>query len=433
MTKHIPVLRLLYEIAFFIFALFYLPIFLMKGKHRGGLRQRFGIYSKAERERLKAEKVIWVHAVSVGEMVQALRLAQALKRRYPARIVLTATTVAGKELAEKFKSPEDTVLVFPVDFRFCVRSFLSVVRPQALIILETEIWPNLIFECSRRKIPIFIVNGRISDRAFGRYRLVRFLLKGFLNRLERLSAQDERMRSRFEELGIDATRVVVTGNMKFDWSPPANGQDVIEKIRAALVRPGIFLMIAGSTHPGEEEILFRVLQSLREREPGFRLLIAPRHLNRIESIEVSAARKGIVLEKVSAVLRGQTDSGRSPAVFLLDEMGILANVYALADLVFIGGSLVPVGGHNLVEPAFFEKPILFGPFMHNFQAMAEVFKKENACLEVKDPGELEEAILALMGDPARRHALGREAKKIIDTHRGATEKNIELILRSLGV
>ena len=410
-------MRILYDIVFFFFSFLYLPFFFIQGKHRGGFLQRFGVVPKREREQLAGKKVIWVHAVSVGEMSQAVRFAQELKRRIESTtIVLTATTVAGKELAEKLKAPDDVVLYFPIDFRCCVRSFIRVVQPRVLAILETEIWPNLICELSAKKIPVFIVNGRLSDRAIQGYRRVRFFLKAILNRLTQAAVQDHEMRGRFIKLGMDQRRVTVTGNMKFDWTPPLSGHDVVEKIREGFLKPGTLLMVAGSTHEGEEEILFKLFKSVRPKYPGFKILIATRHLNRLESIEAKAASMNIPINE---------------GVLLLNQMGVLANVYRLADLVFMGGSLVPVGGHNLAEPAFFEKPILFGPFMQNFKEMAEIFKNQQAAIQVRDGEDLEKIVLSLAGDEHRRRALGLAAKKLLGAHQGATEKNVQMIFKEL--
>lgn len=410
-------MRILYDFFFFLFSIFYLPFFFIKGKHRGGFLQRLGVVPQNVRTRLAGKKIIWVHAVSVGEMSQGVRFAHELKKRVDGvTIVLTATTAAGRELAEKLKSPDDTALYFPVDFRSCIRAFIRTVNPCALVILETEIWPNLIFELSAKKIPIFIVNARVSDKAIKSYRRVKFLLKPLLNRLTQAAAQDHGMRGRFVELGMDARRVTATGNMKFDWTPPLGGHDVVEKIQWHFLKHGDFLLVAGSTHEGEEEILFELFKSIRAKNPAFKLLIAPRHLNRLEAIRAQAAAMHIA---------------QSDGFFLLDEMGVLANCYRLADLVFIGGSLVPVGGHNLVEPAYFEKPILFGPFMQNFKEMADIFKRENAAIEVPDREALETAVLSLFSDASRRRTLGAAAKKLLGAHQGATERNIQIIVKEL--
>ncbi len=427
--------RLLYDIVFFFFALLYIPTFLVKGKHKAGFFSRFGRVSKAVKRSLAGKKVIWVHAVSVGEIVQAVRLVNSLREEAEdCKFVLTATTTAGREVALKLKGDDDTVLYFPVDFRGCVRRFIRDIAPRAVIILETEIWPNLIFELSKRGVPVFIVNGRISDRAIGKYRLARFFLKPVLNRLTKIWVQDELMQSRFIDLGADPDLVSVTGNMKFDWEPAADHLQTAERMERALKGSGSFLCIVGSTHEGEEDIIFDLFRSLRKKFLSFQLLIAPRHLTRLESIEARAAKKGVETKRVSNFL-DESQKGIPNAdegtILILDKIGVLASLYRLADVVVIGGSFVPVGGHNLVEPAYFEKPILFGPHMHNFKEMAEAFKGANAAIEVKDAGGLEKVILSLAQDPHRRKTLGSAAKKLVSQHQGATGRNVQELLSLL--
>ena len=425
-------MRLLYDILFFFFSLFYLPIFFIKGKHGDGFLERFGVVPDEIKKKLTGKNVIWIHAVSVGEMAQGVRLADAIRKRCAnAQFVLTATTAAGREIAEKFKKSEDTALYFPVDFRASVRSFIRAVAPKALIILETEIWPNLLHELAGRKIPVFVMNGRISDRAFPRYRAMKFFLKRVLSHCVWIGAQDERMRARFVELGVDSERVVVTGNMKYDWVPPDLNDNEAEIIEHRFKTPGSLMCMAGSTHEGEEEMLLDVYKTLKAKHPFFKLLIAPRHLNRIESIEAEAYRKDIVLKKVSRLIKSSDKRSADGTVLLLDKMGVLANLYRIADFVFIGGSLVPYGGHNLIEPAFFEKPVVCGRFMENFKEMTQEFKKAEAVVVVQGKKELEEAFDRLIEETAYRQKLGIAAKKLIALHQGATERNITAVLQSL--
>lgn len=430
-------MRLLYEIAFFIFTLFYLPFFFIKGKHKDGWLSRLGVVPEETKRNLAGKRVFWVHAVSVGEVVQAARLVAALRERYPdARFVLTTTTVTGQEIAKKLKGDDDRVLYFPIDLRVCVRSFINGIAPAAFVVLETEIWPNVVFELTDRGIPVFLVNARISDKAIGKYRKVKRFLKPLLNRFTAIGAQDAVAGARFIELGARPALVSVTGNMKYDWQPQHSQDETAEKVKAWRRGHNSFLCVAGSTHEGEEEIFFEIYPSLKSKMPAFKLLIAPRHPDRIESIESQAKKKGIMLTRVS---RLTTHDSRLPAgvlvagatshdpILILDRMGVLAGLYPAADVVFVGGSLAAFGGHNLAEPAFFERPILFGPHMQNFKEMAAEFKKANAAVEVKDPSELEESLLALAGDPERRRALGGSAKRLVIRHQGATERNVELL------
>ncbi len=427
-------MRLVYDIVFFIFCIFYLPIFFIKGKHRDGFLSRFGVVPKDVREKLFGKKVIWIHAVSVGEMAQAVKLTGALRNKYQDLcFVLTATTAAGKAFAEKHKDPRDFAIYFPVDFRSSVNAFLLAVDPKAMIILETEIWPNLLYALSKRGVPVFIMNARISDRAIGRYRLLKPLLGSVMDQIAWVGAQDDKMRSRFMELGMKPEKVMVTGNMKFDWQPSTTKKNEVEMIQQYLKMPGMFLLIAGSTHQGEEKIMFDLFKKMRAEFPFFKLLIAPRHLDRIASIEEEAQKSGVKLESFSSLAGNGNRPEAREAVFLLDKIGILADLYQIADVVYVGGSLVPKGGHNLVEPAYYEKPVVFGPYMNNFAEMVSEFKETAAAVQVRDLQSLEAEIRKLIQDSAYRNKIGAAAKKVVETNRGATEQNINAFLNAVHI
>ncbi len=424
--------RLMYDAIFALFALAYLPAFFAKGKHRRGWGERFGRVPEAARAALAgSRRLFWVHAVSVGEVALAVRLSAALRRKFAgAKVLLTVSTETGWEVARRSKAAEDVLLRFPVDFRGCVRSFADAVGPvSALVLLETEIWPNLIFEMRGRGTPVFIMNGRISDKALGQYRFARPLLGTVLGALSGVGAQDEAMRARFVSIGVPAARVHVTGNIKFDWRPSAEISAEARALERRLKAAGDFLCIAGSTHEGEEEMLFDMYRALRGREGRFRLLIAPRHLDRLGAVEAAAASRNLTVRRTS-VPAGE-DPATDDAVWLLDRMGILSSLYAAADAVFVGGSLVPAGGHNLVEPAFHEKPLFFGPYMQNFREMAEVFTRARAAVQVADAAGLERALRDLVNDRAAARALGTAAKRLIFEHQGATERNLETLLAPL--
>ncbi len=423
-------MRFLYSIVFGVFALFYLPFFIAKGK-LGQWRERFGHVPPDAAAALRGAHVLWVHAVSVGEVGLAIGFLDRLRESAPdLRFVITTTTEAGRAVAAKIKKEEDVLLYFPADFRSSIRRFLDAVSPRTVALFETEIWPNLIWELSRRRVPVLILNGRISDHAFGKYKKISFFLKRVLPCVSLVAAQDARMRGRFIALGADPDRTVVTGNVKFDWKPPHGPAPEVQRLQRFCKRPSDFLFVAGSTHEGEEAALFEMYPALKRGCPGFRLLIAPRHLKRLESIEALAARQGLSTRRVSSE-EGEFGLAREGEILLLDQMGTLPYLYAAADLAFVGGSLVPTGGHNLVEPAYFEKPILFGPFMENFREMAEEFKKNDAACPVSGAADLEKTIALLFSDRARCQALGKAAKGLVLRHQGATEKNRELLLDAM--
>lgn len=418
---------LVYNACFAVFALLYLPLFVWRGKHRSGWRARLGWVPAQLRQRLTGRPTVWVHGVSVGEIVQAFRLISALREKRDQTVfVITATTERGLEVARRLKDEEDVVLPFPVDLLGSVRRFTDAVAPRALVILETEIWPNLIFELSARAVPVYIVNGRISDRAIGGYRRVRPFMRTVLRRVAAIGAQDELSRSRFVELGADEARVRVTGNLKFDWQPPSP-QPAVESAARAALGAGTKLFVAGSTHEGEESAILSMWPRLQRAVPGLKLVLAPRHPERCAAVEAQARRLGVPLQRLSQV-------GAAPGAataMLLDTMGSLAAWYRFADAVFVGGSLVPVGGHNLVEPAYFEKPVLFGPHMENFKEMASAFASAEAGRRVGTAEELERCLIALLTDPNAAQRMGRRAKELVLRNQGATERTLETVLFTL--
>ncbi len=424
--------RLIYDFLFFIFSLFYLPLFILKGKSKGGLGSRLGHVEQAVVEKLKGKKVIWIHAVSVGEVALAIRVLSHWREIFSGvKFVLTTTTVTGYEVAAKSMNPQDVLLQFPVDFRFAVRRFVQAVHPDAVAFMETEIWPNLIWELSEKKIPLFILNGRISDKAISKYRRIRFFLKPILNRLTAIGAQDERMQDRFLELGAEPGKVQITGNLKFDWEPPQGESAEVLAVRQKLSQPGKFLCLGASTHEGEEAVLMDTYLQLREIFPHLTLFLAPRHLDRLTSIEGLAAAKGIRLKRVFSGAQNGYDEG-GPEAWLLDRMGLLAYFYQAADAVFVGGSLVEVGGHNLVEPAYYAKPILFGPYMNNFFEMSRLFLNGKAAIGVKDAGDLKDRLVFLMQNQTQAREMGQRAQNLVSGHRGALIRNTQIFCQSTG-
>ncbi len=415
---------IVYNVGFFIFSLMYLPLFILKGKMGKGSGSRFGYPSEEALSQLKGGRVVWLHAVSVGEIGLAVRWAAQLKQQMPdAKILFTTTTVTGYEVASKIKSKADVLCYFPIDWPWAVSSFIRKISPSLVLLFETEIWPNLIHGLTLKKIPVFIVNGRISDRAFKSYLKIRVFLKIFLNELSGIGAQDEDMRARFIRLGAQEARVRVTGNLKFEWTPA----DPLDGAKDPMLGkdPSLFTWLCASTHEGEEEILLDVFLSLKKRYP-IRFILAPRHVDRVESIERMAQHKGLKFKKYTMQFSGEVESDGAE-VLLVDKMGVLSECYAVADAVFMGGSLVPVGGHNLVEPAFFGKPVLYGPYMQNFKSMTQEFEKGQASCCVKDKAALEEKLVEWICDVRKRVDVGEAARDLIERHRGAAQKNLDYV------
>lgn len=424
-------MSILYDIVFIIFSIFYIPLFLLRKRKRQGMRSRFGLYPQSFKKILSQRDNIWLHAVSVGEVRVISNIIKRLRREYPDhRLVLTTVTETGNAIAKNIIEGDEVVTYLPFDIRYIVRRAVSCIRPKILIIAETELWPNLILQAFRSGVPIVIINGRISDKSFGRYKLVRWLLPAMLNRVSLFLMQTQADREKVIMLGADPIRVRVSGNLKFDIDEPSTISDGrLQRYRDMLViAEGQRLIIAGSTHPGEEEIIVSCFAGLiRSNLDDIRLLIAPRHTQRAPDIERILARQGLTPVRFSQLSPDNRDIPARDGVFILDTMGQLKDLYALADIVFIGGSLIKRGGQNIIEPAIFSKPVIFGPHMYNFSEMAEVFLKHKAAVMVNDKDSLKYALKLLLEDERERVEMGRRARKVIEDNRGATDITLESI------
>jgi len=416
-------MTILYDIIFVLFAIAYLPYLVFTGRCHRDLWQRFGIYPKDIMDDIKSKKVLWVHAVSVGEVMAARSFCKSLIKRYPQkRLVISTITKTGNDTAKKFFGDSVTILYLPVDISFVLNRLFRNIEIGGFIVIETEIWPNLITALHRRGVPIALVNGRISPGSYRRYKTVRFLIEGLLRRITLFCMQNDKYKKRIIDMGAPADRVFVTGNMKFDTAGP---EGVAEKLNIEALRgdlglvEGEELFIAGSTHKPEERIVLRVYKKLQVSRPHLKLLIAPRHIERVGEIERLIRRFGFNAVRTSSI----TDC-KDP-VLLLDTMGRLSQLFGVATLVFMGGSLMRKGGQNIIEPAAFSKPVIFGPHMFNFKGIAESFLKENAACMVRDENELLKLSKSLLEDAGRLKELGLRARSLIEKNRGATERNIE--------
>ena len=395
-------------------------------KYIVNLRQRLGYLPVAFN--LDGDESIWIHAVSVGEALSVRAFAGALKARYPGlRLFVSTTTIAGQQVAARDIKEADATFYFPIDLGFIVRRTLRLVKPRLLIVMETELWPTLLRESRRRGVRTMMVNGRISNRSYPRYRLVRPFMRRVLGDIDRFCVQSAESAARLVDLGAAPDRVQVTGNLKFDsLEPPPAGDDrgvhrVLRYFRVADARP---VIVAGSTMRGEEAIVLRAFGRIRADGGRPLLVIAPRHPERFDEVERLAREEGLSVSRRTAL-----DIDREPAaeVVILDTIGELAHLYRVATVVFVGGSLVPTGGHNILEPAVFGKPILFGPHMHNFREIADSFLARHAAIQVASADEFEAILGSLLADPGRRARLGAAAREILDANRGARERTLDAI------
>ena len=396
-------------------------------KYVGSLSQRMGYLPVSFN--IDADESIWIHAVSVGEVLTARPLISDLKRRYPSlRLFLSTTTMAGQQLARRNVQNVDAVFYFPFDLGLVVRRTLDLVRPRLFIMMETEIWPNLLNECRKRGIKTAVVNGRLSPRSFPRYRMVRPLMRRILDDIDRFLVQSEESARRFIDLGADPSRVVVTGSLKFDsldlssTAMQARARDrVLRYFRVPQSRP---VIVAGSTMKGEETTILRAFRRVRAASPTTLLVIAPRNPERFGEVEQLVRSEGWKTARRSDLA---VDSEPRVDVVVLDTIGELATVYQIGTVVFVGGSLVATGGHNVLEPAVFGKPIVFGPHMENFLEIADAFVTNGAGVQLAGEHELEEAFLSLMSDPVRRARLGAAARALVEANRGAKEKTVTVL------
>jgi 3-deoxy-D-manno-octulosonic-acid transferase len=407
------------------------PYFLLRSvrrrKYLGGLRQRLGLLPLSLN--FDGDGSIWIHAVSVGEALTARALAADLKARYPRlRLFLSTTTLAGQQAARSALHELDGVFYFPFDWTFAVRRTLAVVRPRLFVMMETELWPNLLRECRRQGVKTILINGRISSRSYPRYRLVRAFFRRVLSDVDRFCMQSEESARRIIDIGADSARVAVTGSLKFDAIQGARSgaatharDRVLRVLRTPPDRP---VVVAGSTMPGEDEIVLEAFRraSARLRRPL--LVIAPRHPERFAEVYGLARQAGF-----HAVRRTELalDADPQAEVVVLDTIGELAQVYQTATVVFVGGSLVNSGGHNILEPAVFGKAIVFGPHMQNFAEIAQAFCESGAAVQVSHPHGLETTLRDLLGDPVRRASLGAAARALVEANRGAKDKTLAVI------
>lgn len=403
---------------------------MLSRKRRGNFLDRLGMRMERVPPASGKER-IWIHAVSVGETLSAVPLVRNLRRRLPdAELLFSTVTITGQETAGKALGAEtDALFYFPFDLPGIAGKYLDRLHPDVVVILETEIWPNFIAECSVRGIPAMIVNGRISGRSFRGYVRLRFLFSRVLSCLTAITAQTEEDARRFVALGAPPDAVTVTGNMKFDVAPPDAGRSPLNALLAEGKGAGTKWFVAGSTHEGEEASVLRALGNAREVNGSVRLMLAPRHPERFDQVEKLCRLEGWDVARRTRI--SEMAGAELPPVILLDTVGELLSAYAEADIAFVGGSLVPKGGHNILEPALYGVPTVVGPHMDNFREIAEVFREAGAVCQVGSAAELASLLARWAADPSAESATGKRAKELLAVFRGATERNAAVIEREL--
>ena len=417
---------------YFLFPLI-LPYLILKSIKRNGslsgISERFGYYPDINTGN---KKVLWIHAVSVGEVIASIPLVLELKSRYPDySLIMSTVTEAGRATAINKIPFLNAVVYFPFDLHFSVKNAIDKIKPVVFVMLETEIWPNFLKGLNKRKIPAILINGRISDRSYKRYLSVRFFIKEVIKNISAFGMQSSADTERIITMGAVTERVVRTGNLKFEHEVRDVSSDTVKKLKGSLnITEDKDIIIAGSTHRGEDEEVIKAYLTISKaiRELPL-LIIAPRHLDRLHEIEDILKRYNLSFIRKTMIKKGEALS-KYP-VILLDTIGELSTLYSIASVVFVGGSLVPVGGHNILEPALYKKPILFGPYMHNFKEIAEGFKNKKAAIEIPNSDEMAKEIINILSNPDIGKELGERGFSVVVENRGALKKSIKLIGRFL--
>ena len=402
------------------------------GKYVAGFRQRLGQLPRLETD---GRRVIWLHCVSVGEALAARLLARALLDRFPSHVlVVSTTTMTGQRVArDAFRGDAAAVFYFPFDWAWTVRRALRTINPSAVLIMETELWPNFLRECRRRGVPTAVVNGRLSKRSFQRYKLIARFARRMVGDLDLAIMQTDADAERIRAIGLESDRALVAGNIKFDVRD-AEAEDAVtvqfrERFQFASRSD---LIVAASTHPPEERVVIEAFNRLRTT-PGYdklRMVIAPRHPERFEEVVSLLESSGLAWSRRSAA-RAESDS-RSDVV-LLDSIGDLRAVYPLAGIVFVGGSIARTGGHNILEPAAAGACVVTGAHIHNFEAIVEVFLQAEALIQLPDlsqreaPEALARAIRTILNDDDLAAAMVHNARRVLEANRGATARTIDLL------
>lgn len=416
--------NLLFPFAFLVILPRYLARMFQRGGYRRDFGQRFARYTPDLQARFATGEWLWVHAVSVGELLIALKLLDELHRRHPAwRFAVSSTTSTAHALALS-KQPDWWVPIYtPVDFPSIVRRALDTIRPRAVVLTESEMWPNFVWDAARREIPVLLVNARVSPRSGRRYRRFAPVLRSVTRHLAAVGLQEKQHADLWKHLGLPSRRLHLTGSVKYDpagdRAPARDFQPLLESLG---FRAGEPVLLAGSTHDGEEEILADALAQLRRNFPATRLLIAPRHVERTAKIVAQLERTDFRVAR-----RTSTPDGTPPDILVLDTTGELRDWYACAHVVFIGKSLCGSGGQNPVEAILAGRPVLFGPHMENFSALRDALLTSGGAIQIRDAATLATEAGRLLADPERRRRVVHQATAALQPHHGATARTAALV------
>ena len=420
---------LLLDFVYLLILFFGLPFAVYKAltssRFRAGWGERFGGVPD-----LPAQRRIWVHCASVGETLLARSLVATLESEYPgADVVVSTNTNTGRETAER-NFPGHTVFYFPLDFSLVVRRVFKRIKPSAVVLVELEVWPNFLAVARARGVPVAVVNGRITEKSAASYRRLGPFSRRMFRGVCHFAVQNGEYAARLRSLGVTGDRISISGTMKYDSVATEIEPDVVEAYRRQLrLKPDDVVLLAGCTHPGEEALLIDYLKGRQPSDTPLRLILAPRHRGRSDAVAALIDRSGLIAVRKTALDAGAVpeDFGSRRHVVLVDTTGELARLYAVATVVFVGGSLVEHGGQNMIEPAALGKAVVFGPHTWNFRDTVELLLGAGGAVQVPGPEGLPAALDRLLSDPARREELGARARRMVEESKGATQRNFEAV------
>jgi 3-deoxy-D-manno-octulosonic-acid transferase len=430
--------RTLYNILFTIFFVLSSPYYFVRMWRRGdwfpGFFQRFGHFDANLKQSLTNRHVLWLHAVSVGEVNLCTQLIRALEPRLPnVKIVVSTTTTTGMAELRRRLPTHISKIYYPIDRRKYVSRALAVTNPEAIVLIEAEIWPNFLWRAHDLKIPVFLANARLSDRSFRGYKRFGFLFRPLFASFAGVGCQNEEDAARLREIGCRPEAVQVVGNLKFDAAKLDERRtlDVPALFRQLGVPPDAPILVGGSTHDGEEIILAEIAQRLRARFPKLFLVLVPRHFERGQEVGQQLRQRGVKFAYRNLIGADTQLAGGEVECLLVNTTGELRFFYEHATAVFIGKSLTAMGGQNPIEPAVLGKAMVFGPNMQNFAGITSNFVAEDGAVQVSDPAALEKAIAGLLADEKRRAELGQNAHRVVRENLGAIDRTVEMILEKL--
>jgi 3-deoxy-D-manno-octulosonic-acid transferase len=421
-----------YNLLFPVVFVCMLPKFISRMLKRGGygqhFEQRLGHFGTNTKARLREERRVWVHAVSVGEIYVALRFIKTYRAAHPGtHFALSTTTSTGYAIGRNEINPRDVLFYFPVDLPVIIRKVLRIVNPLSIVLVEGEFWPNLIRLADQQGIPVSLVNGRMSKSSYRGYRKLRSLTADVLRRIDPICVQGDIDAERMIGIGAPPDHVHTMGTVKFDVAQrdPAGEEVAQEVMRKIHVPEDTVVLLGGSTWPGEEAVLCELYKTLRQDHPNLFLIIVPRHVERAGEVVQTFEEQGL-----SYVRRSQIEDladDRQPEVLFVDTTGELRNFYSVAHIIFVGKSLSEHGGQNPIEPAMYGKAVVVGPNMENFPAVMAEFARNDAIVQVEDRKALGQTLARLIGNPAERDALGLRAARVVEQNRGVIERTLELL------